>query len=61
MPASVNHPNKANNATEEEPERIPQDPAGDTKGLAAPSADAATEIQAAPVHSTSAFKPDPFW
>lgn len=58
MPASVDHRNKA---TEEEPKRIP-DQAGDTKAEAAPSSDGASESQAAaPGHSTSAFKPDPFW
>ncbi|HKN86422.1 MAG TPA: hypothetical protein VJV04_06165 [Nitrospiraceae bacterium] len=58
MSASTVHPNKA---TEEEPERVSPDQARDTKGEAAPSPDAASESQAGPVHSTSAFKPDPFW
>jgi hypothetical protein len=57
MPASVVHRNKA---TEEELKRVP-DQAGDTKAEAAPSTNGASESQAAPGHSTSAFKPDPFW
>lgn len=50
-----------NKATEEEPERVPVAQATDTKEEPSPSTDAAAESQAAPVHSTSAFKPDPFW
>lgn len=58
MPASVVHPN---NAAEQEPEGLPQDQPEDTKGEADPSTDQIAEGQPAPVHSTSAFKPDPFW
>jgi len=50
-----------NKATEEEPRPVPVAQAADTKEDASPSSDAAAESQAAPVHSTSAFKPDPFW
>jgi hypothetical protein len=50
-----------NRAAEPEPEGLPQDQAGDTKGNADPVIDRASEGRSAPVHSTSAFKPDPFW
>lgn len=58
MHASAVHCNKA---TEEEPERVPQDQAGDAKAEVQSSTEEAAKSQAAPVHSTSAFKPDPFW
>jgi hypothetical protein len=50
-----------NSTAEPQPEGLPQDQAGDTKGAADPSTDHTSEGQPAPVHSTSAFKPDPFW
>jgi hypothetical protein len=54
-------PVPSNKATEEERERVPSDEAGDTQGEGVSPTSTAAESHAAPVHSTSAFKPDPFW
>jgi hypothetical protein len=50
-----------NRTAEPEPEGLTQDQAEGAKGNPGPDVDHASEGQSTPVHSTSAFKPDPFW
>jgi hypothetical protein len=57
MDGSVISSNKA----EQEPNSLVEDNARNIKGKATSSTGPASEEQPAPVHSTSAFKPDPFW
>ena len=59
MSAQVTHPNNA--TKEEKSDCVPHHQAEDTMADASSPPEDGPKGQAAPVHSTSAFKPDPFW